>query len=65
MIVRMDTWTVTVSDPTQQLSSVTITLTLGSGSTPEGWTGAKTIDVAFDLPSGGVAGASVSKGLFS
>ena len=65
VIVRMDTWTVTVSDPTQQLGSVTITLTLGSGSTPEGWTGAKTINVVFDLPSGGMTGASVSKGLFT
>jgi hypothetical protein len=61
VIVRLDTWSVTVADPTQTLSNVTVTFTLGSGETPAGWSGtSKTKVLNFALPQGGVAGASVT-----
>ncbi|OJT12944.1 Chondroitinase-AC [Trametes pubescens] len=61
VILRMDTWTVTVADPTQTTSSLTLTLTLGSGTAPAGWGSSKTKTVQFALPTGGLAGSSVSQ----
>ncbi|KAH9944408.1 polysaccharide lyase family 8 protein [Epithele typhae] len=63
VIVRMDSWEVTVADPTQLLASLTLTFTLGSGSAPAGWGTAKTKTLSFTLPSGGLAGASVTQTL--
>ncbi|KAL0951139.1 hypothetical protein HGRIS_007874 [Hohenbuehelia grisea] len=63
LIFHMDTWSVTLSDPTQTLSSVAVTFTLGSGSAPSGWGTAKSKVVTFSLPSGGQAGKSVTQSL--
>ncbi|KAF4605272.1 hypothetical protein EYR40_004055 [Pleurotus pulmonarius] len=63
LILHMDTWSVTLSDPTQTLSTVTVTFTLGSGTTPAGWGTTKTKSVTFSLPSGGEAGRSVTQTL--
>ncbi|KAA1468236.1 polysaccharide lyase family 8 protein [Dentipellis sp. KUC8613] len=66
VIVRMDTWNITVADPTQTLTTTSLNFTLGSGSTPSGWTGSsKTQGVTFTLPSGAEIGASVSQTLFA
>lgn len=64
VIVRMDSWNLTISEPTQLLSNFTLTFTLGSGSIPPAWTGPSTTSVSFTLPSGGLAGASISSVLF-
>ncbi|RPD82583.1 polysaccharide lyase family 8 protein [Lentinus tigrinus ALCF2SS1-7] len=61
IILRMDTWTVTVADPTQLLSTLTLTFTLSSGTAPPGWGSSKTKTVSFTLPSGGVAGSSLTQ----
>ncbi|KAF7436855.1 hypothetical protein PC9H_003688 [Pleurotus ostreatus] len=63
LILHMDSWSITLSDPTQTLSTVTVTLTLGSGTAPAGWGTAKTKSVTFSLPSGGLAGKSVTQTL--
>ncbi|KAH9849787.1 polysaccharide lyase family 8 protein [Lenzites betulinus] len=63
VILRMSTWTVTVADPTQTLSSATLTFTLGSGTAPAGWGTSKTKTVQVTLPSGGLAGSSVTQNL--
>ncbi|KAI8995601.1 polysaccharide lyase family 8 protein [Trametes punicea] len=63
VILRMDTWTVTAADPTQLLSALTLTFTLGSGTAPTGWGSSKTKTVQFTLPTGGVAGSSVTQPL--
>ncbi|KAI0365219.1 polysaccharide lyase family 8 protein [Pilatotrama ljubarskyi] len=63
VILRMDTWAVTVADPTQSLSTLTLTFTLGSGTAPAGWGSSKTKTVQFTLPSGGLAGSSLTQTL--
>ncbi|KAL7285291.1 hypothetical protein ACG7TL_000386 [Trametes sanguinea] len=63
VILRMNTWTVTVADPTQLLSTLTLTFTLGSGTAPTGWGSSKTKTLQFTLPSGGVAGSSLTQNL--
>jgi hypothetical protein len=65
-IVDLCTFDLTVSDPTQILSSVELTFTLGSdGPTPDGWTSSSTsADVTIQLPSGGLSGSSVPTTLF-
>ncbi|KAI0735198.1 polysaccharide lyase family 8 protein [Earliella scabrosa] len=60
IIFRMDTWSLTVADPTQLLSSITFTLTLSSGTAPPGWGSSKTKTVTLTLPSGAEIGDSVS-----
>lgn len=61
VILHLDTWSVTIADPTQTLTNITMTFTLGSGSTPPGWTGtSKTKTLAFALPGGAVIGDSVT-----
>lgn len=60
IILRMDTWTLTVADPTQLLSTITFTFTLGSGTAPAGWGTSKNKTVSLTLPSGAEIGASVS-----
>jgi hypothetical protein len=62
VIVHLDTWEVTLSDPTQSLSTVTLSFALGSGKVPSGWTGSSTKNLTFSLPNqaGGFAGQSVT-----
>ncbi|KAJ7082937.1 polysaccharide lyase family 8 protein [Mycena belliarum] len=60
LILRMDTWTVTVSDPTQTLTSLALNFTLLSGTAPPGWGTVKSRAVTVSLPVGGVAGDSVT-----
>ncbi|KAI0741691.1 polysaccharide lyase family 8 protein [Daedaleopsis nitida] len=60
VILRMDSWTLTVADPTQLLASVNVTFTLGSGTPPLGWGSSTTKSVSLELPSGGEVGSSVS-----
>ncbi|TBU65040.1 polysaccharide lyase family 8 protein [Dichomitus squalens] len=63
IILHMDTWTVTVADPTQLLTTLTLNFTLGSGTAPAGWGSSKTKAVQFALPSGGIAGSSLTQTL--
>ncbi|KAJ7181703.1 polysaccharide lyase family 8 protein [Mycena crocata] len=58
----IETGIVTVSDPTQTLSTVSVTLSVESGK-PSRWGGrSKTLN--FTLPSGGFAGSSVSQNVY-
>ncbi|KAJ7650826.1 hypothetical protein FB45DRAFT_1050705 [Roridomyces roridus] len=60
LIFRMDTWEVTVSDPSQTVvGDLEFEFTLLTGKTPPGWGTAQTRSVSVTLPSGGMAGASV------
>ena len=64
VLYRMDTGEVTVSDPTQSLGSVDVTVTPGDGggARPKGLeSGSRTVSVK--LPSGGAAGQSVTQTL--
>lgn len=63
VILRMSSWAVTAADPTQELSTLTLTLTLGSGAAPAGWGSSKTKSLTFTLPSGGMAGSSLTQTL--
>ncbi|KAJ3548404.1 hypothetical protein NM688_g5302 [Phlebia brevispora] len=63
VIIRMASWAVTVADPTQLLSTLTLNFTLGSGTAPSGWGSSKTKSLTFALPSGGTAGSSLSQSL--
>ncbi|KAJ7146741.1 polysaccharide lyase family 8 protein [Mycena epipterygia] len=63
LILRMDTWDVTVSDPTQTLTSLFLNFTLLTGTVPPGWGTVKSRPVTVALPVGGVAGESVSASL--
>ncbi|KAJ7266529.1 polysaccharide lyase family 8 protein [Mycena rebaudengoi] len=61
LIVRMDTWDVIVSDPTQLLTgSLLLNFTLLTGTAPPGWGTNKSRPVTVALPGGGEAGRSVS-----
>jgi len=65
LIIDLATWTVTASDPTQSLTTLSVNFTLGSGSIPVGWgSSSKTKNIVFTLPSGGLAGSSVQQSLF-
>ncbi|KAG6842628.1 hypothetical protein C0991_000155 [Blastosporella zonata] len=64
VIVRTDTWLVTVSDPTQTLTVLTLNFTLGTGSIPSTWPNTSRFSVlTVNLPTGGVAGSSVTQSL--
>ncbi|KAI1797852.1 polysaccharide lyase family 8 protein [Ganoderma leucocontextum] len=65
VILHMDTWTVTVADPTQLLTAITLTLTvdLEVGTAPTGWGSSATKTMQFALPSGGLAGSSLTQSL--
>ncbi|KAF8151251.1 polysaccharide lyase family 8 protein [Mycena galopus ATCC 62051] len=60
IIFSMDTWNVTVSDPTQTLTGLLLNFTLLTGTAPPGWGTAKSRAVTVTLPVGGLAGGSVS-----
>ncbi|KAF9056198.1 polysaccharide lyase family 8 protein [Panaeolus papilionaceus] len=56
---------VTLSDPTQLLTSVTLHLSLGNGTKPASWTASSQIQtLTFDLPTGGDAGRSIQLPFF-
>ena len=63
VILKLDTLTVTVADPTQLLTTLTLTFTLGSGTPPSGWGSAQSKTITFSLPQGGVAGSSLTQTL--
>ncbi|KAJ7146757.1 polysaccharide lyase family 8 protein [Mycena epipterygia] len=63
LILRMDTWDVTVSDPTQTLTSLLLNFTLLTGTAPPGWGTVKSRPVTVALPVGGISGESVSASL--
>ncbi|KAF8078588.1 polysaccharide lyase family 8 protein [Lyophyllum atratum] len=63
LIIRMDTWIVTVSEPTQTLTTLTLNFTLGSGSIPSSWGSSRFKVLTVDLPAGGLAGSSVTRSL--
>ncbi|KAJ6578036.1 polysaccharide lyase family 8 protein [Mycena capillaripes] len=60
LILRMNTWDVTVSDPTQTLTGLLLNFTLLTGTAPPGWGTVKSRVVTVALPVGGLAGSSVS-----
>ncbi|KAF7327253.1 Polysaccharide lyase family 8 protein [Mycena kentingensis (nom. inval.)] len=63
LILDMDAWVVTVSDPTQTLTSATplaLNFTLLTGTAPAGWGANKSRPLSVTLPQGGLAGSSTS-----
>lgn len=53
---------ITVSDPSQTLTNLTLTFALTSpGERPSGWKGGDSKVINFELPQGGLAGSSVSQ----
>jgi len=52
---------VTVSDPSQSLPAVEVDLGLGKGKAPPQWGSSRSISLVFALPTGGLAGSSVSQ----
>lgn len=63
VIVKLDTWVVTVAEPSQTLTSLTLNFTLGSGSIPTGWGTARFKVLSVNLPAGGQAGSSTTRSL--
>jgi Polysaccharide lyase family 8, C-terminal beta-sandwich domain/Polysaccharide lyase family 8, super-sandwich domain len=64
LIVRLDSWEISVSDPSQTLTSVSITLTWGTSweQWPDAWEGSR--NFVIDLPQGdGMRGSSVKQSL--
>lgn len=65
LIVDLSAWSITVSDPTQTLTSMSITFSLGSGNIPAGWTSSsRTLTVTVALSTGGVVGSGIQQSLF-
>lgn len=64
VIYRIDSQNVTISDPSQTLTSLDFTFTAGEfGRKPPGWGSQTSKQLHFDLPTGGTAGESVSQTL--
>jgi hypothetical protein len=61
VIYCLNSGNVTVSDPSQTLKTINITLTLGNGRKPSRWGSSSSKTLKFSLPSGGLAGSSVSQ----
>ncbi|KAG5641803.1 hypothetical protein DXG03_004169 [Asterophora parasitica] len=61
LIYKFKEGLVTLSDPSQRLKSVNVTLTWGEGSRPSWWKGGDETTLTFALPRGGVAGSSITK----
>lgn len=62
LLYRLETGEVTVSDPSQTLTKVQVTISLGKGATPPHWGAAGLIETLdFKYPSGAAAGSSVSQ----
>ena len=60
VILDQSRWIITVADPTQTINSTQVTIALGDGDTPAGWTGDSTKILDITLPTGSVAGSSVT-----
>ncbi|KAG1833845.1 polysaccharide lyase family 8 protein [Suillus variegatus] len=60
ILYRVESGNVTVSDPSQTLSELTIEMTAGDGVKPKGWCLQNTLIIHFTLPSSGSAGSSVT-----
>ncbi|KAL5495227.1 hypothetical protein ACEPAI_690 [Sanghuangporus weigelae] len=63
VILEMQTWNLTVAEPTQTATDAKVSLELQSGDAPEGWCGERTKSMSIVLPTGGLAGSSVSASL--
>ncbi|KAG5342440.1 hypothetical protein C0989_002276 [Termitomyces sp. Mn162] len=63
VIVRTDLWVVTISDPTQLLTNITLNFTLGAGSIPSSWGTDRFKVLEINLPTGGIVGSSVTRSL--
>lgn len=61
VIYKLESGEVTVSDPSQSSATAQVTLTLGSGENPPCWDSEKSQTLVFQLPSGGIAGKSVTQ----
>ncbi|KAF7970614.1 hypothetical protein HWV62_23645 [Athelia sp. TMB] len=61
IIYQYDTGNVTVSDPSQSLTGLQVTLEVGMGKKPPHWGWGVVHTLAFDLPTSGSAGSSVSQ----
>ncbi|THH06921.1 hypothetical protein EW145_g3747 [Phellinidium pouzarii] len=60
VILEENTWTLTVSDPTQSVANANIVLQLSSGQAPAGWGQDRTVTVPISLPTSRSAGGSAS-----
>ncbi|KAG2366568.1 polysaccharide lyase family 8 protein [Suillus spraguei] len=60
VLYRVESGTVTVSDPSQTLSELSVEMTAGDGVKPKGWSSQNTLIIHFTLPSSGLAGSSVT-----
>ncbi|KAK7694618.1 hypothetical protein QCA50_001805 [Cerrena zonata] len=63
VIVRLDVWDITVADPTQTASSLTLNFTVKSGNPPSQWGASNRKSLTIKLPSGGIAGSSMTRNL--
>ncbi|KAG6906113.1 hypothetical protein DXG01_015861 [Tephrocybe rancida] len=63
VIAHTDTWVVTVSDPTQTLTTLTLNFTFGAGPIPPDWVMSRSKVWTLNLPTGGFAGSSVTQSL--
>ncbi|KAF8843948.1 polysaccharide lyase family 8 protein [Paxillus ammoniavirescens] len=59
ILYQMDSGNVTVSDPSQTLSELTLEMTIGEGAKPAFWGDENHMTLTFSLPSSGSAGSSV------
>ena len=63
VIYTLQTGEVTISDPSQTLTTAQVTLELGEGQAPPYWGLSRVINLVFQLPSDGFAGNSVTQTL--
>lgn len=64
VLYRVDSGDITVADPSQTLSQATVVLTVNQGLIPPKWGTTKLArSITFSLPTGGLAGRSVTKNL--
>ena len=61
LIYKLDTGNVTVADPSQLLKTADVAFLLGLGRKPPHWGQGRARVLNFELPSGGIAGSSVTK----
>jgi hypothetical protein len=61
LIYRLNTGEVTVSDPSQSLITVQVSLALGVGQKPPHWGTGVLKTMVFQLPTGGLAGSSITQ----
>jgi hypothetical protein len=61
VIFSLRTGEVTISDPSQTLTTVQISMELGVGQRPPRWGRSRVANLVFQLPSGGLAGSSITQ----